>query len=104
MKIWMPGRLALSTARSAVIDVLLAGARQAQHDRLGHGLRDRGGPIRNRRRRRRKARLDDIDIEPLELARDRDLLLDVHGAAGRLFAVAQRGVEDPDVVRSVDLD
>ena len=32
--------------------------------------------------------------ELLELAREGELLLEVHAAAGRLLAVAQRGVED----------
>src|SRR5262249_2662675 len=44
---------------------------------------------------RREARLDDVDAEMLELACDRELLLDVHGGARRLLAVAERGVEDP---------
>src|SRR5581483_914743 len=45
-----------------------------------------------------EAGLDDVHAEALELARDRELLLDVHRASGRLLAVAQGGVEDADVV------
>ena len=50
--------------------------------------------------RDREAGLDHVDAEPLELARDRELLVEVHAAARRLLAVAQRRVEDPDAVRS----
>src|SRR5262249_43898603 len=46
--------------------------------------------------RDREPRLDHVDAEALELARERELLGEVHAAPGRLLAVAQRGVEDPD--------
>src|SRR5262249_1581360 len=48
--------------------------------------------------RDREAGLDHVDAEPLELPRERELLADVHAAARRLLAVAQRGVEDPYAV------
>ncbi len=84
-----------------LVNVLLAGAREAQYHGFGHGLGDALHGLEVAGRGRCEAGLDNIDVEPFELARDRDLLLDVHGCAGRLLAVAQRGVEDPDVVAVV---
>ena len=98
MKMWMPGLRALSTARSARVDVFLASAREADHGRPGDGLGDSMHRLEVAVRRSGEPALDDIDVQALELARDRDFLLDVHGAARRLLAVAQRGVEDADVV------
>ena len=94
MKMWMPGRLACSTARERAVDVLLAGARQPEDDRLRHRVGDPPHGLEVALRRGREAGLDDVDAELLELARDHQLLLDVHGRARRLLAVAQRGVED----------
>ena len=54
------------------------------------------------RRGDREARFDDVDPEPRELVRDLELLPHVQRDAGRLLAVAQRGVEDDDpVVRAL---
>src|SRR5205085_6697669 len=39
-------------------------------------------------------RLDDVDIQPDELSRDRQLLRGRHRKARRLLPVAERGVED----------
>ena len=41
-------------------------------------------------------------LQPLQLARDAQLLVLGHGRAGRLLAVAQRGVEDDQLVCHVD--
>ena len=49
-------------------------------------------------RRRGEAGLDHVDLEPLELARDAQLLVLGHRGAGRLLAVAQGGVEDDQAV------
>ena len=46
----------------------------------------------------RKARLADVDAQPAELVADVDFLLDVQRRAGRLLAVAQRRVEDPQLL------
>ena len=43
-----------------------------------------------------EARLQDVHAQALELAGQRQLLGQVHAAAGRLLAVAQGGVEDAD--------
>ena len=80
------------------VDVFLASAREADHGRPGDGLGDSMHRLEVAGRRSGEPALDDIDAQALELARDRDFLLDVHGAAGRLLAVAQRGVEDADIV------
>src|SRR5690606_3105143 len=45
-----------------------------------------------------EAGLDHVDLQALELARDAQLLVARHGGAGRLFAVAQGGVEDDELV------
>ena len=45
-----------------------------------------------------EAGLNDVDAEPFELARDLQLLLRVQANARRLLAIAQRGVEDLDVI------
>src|SRR5262245_49465606 len=49
-------------------------------------------------RRDREARLDHVDPEPRQLARELELLHGVHGEARRLLAVPQRGIEDDDAV------
>ena len=87
--------LGLLDALDRLLDVGLARPRQAEDDGLGHRLRDAGHRIEVTRRRHGEARLDDVDVELLQLARDEHLLLDVHRRAGRLLAVAQRRVEDP---------
>jgi hypothetical protein len=40
--------------------------------------------------------LDDVDSEPLELPRDRRLLVRAQRDPRRLLAIAQRGIEDGD--------
>jgi hypothetical protein len=47
-----------------------------------------------------KARLDDVDAHLVEEGGDLELFLQGHGGAGRLFAVAQGGIEDQDAVLS----
>jgi hypothetical protein len=46
----------------------------------------------------RKAGLDDVDAHLLQDLGDLQLFLEVHGAARRLLAVAQGGVEDEDAL------
>src|SRR6476620_2190662 len=80
------------------VDVLVVGAGQRRDDAA-----DRAAHLADALdlawRRDREARLYDVDPEPLELARDLHLLASVERDAGRLLAVTQRGVEDPDGVR-----
>ena len=46
----------------------------------------------------REAGLDDVDAHRVEQLGDRQLLVEGHGGAGTLLAVAQGGVEDHDPV------
>ncbi len=66
------------------------GALRAPGD-LGDGLEI---PVR----RDGEARLDDVDAHPVEEFGNRQLLVEGHGCAGALLAVAQRRVEDDDAV------
>jgi len=50
---------------------------------------------------RRKARLDNINPETGQLARDGQLFRKRHRAPSRLFAITQGGIEDEDAVRTV---
>src|SRR5204863_9695498 len=89
-----PGPFRLLDRLDGTVHVLLARAGEREDDRLrdrrGHapdGLEvalGGGG----------EAGLDHVHPQVLQLARDRELLLHVHGGAGRLLAVAQGGVED----------
>lgn len=54
------------------------------------------------RRGRREARLDDVDAEAGELARDDELLRAGHGGPRGLLPVAERGVEDANIVGVID--
>src|SRR5690606_12470437 len=80
------------------VDVLSGRARKACH----RGVADRAADLANGLEvavgSDREARLDDIDPELLQDEGDAPLLLQVHGGAGRLFAVAKGGVEDDDAV------
>ncbi len=94
MKMWMPGMLGLLDGADGTLDVRLLGTGEAQHDRLGHRLADAADRVVVALGGSGEAGLDDVDVQLLELAGDRDLLLDVHRGAGRLLAVAERRVED----------
>ena len=80
------------------VDVLLPGARQAGDG----GALDPPGDRRDRLeiavRGDREAGLDDVDAHRVEEIGDLELLLEGHGRAGALLAVAQRGVEDQHAV------
>src|SRR4051794_17980121 len=62
---------------------------------------DRADGLEVARRGDREARFDDVDTQARELVGDLELLVRVERDAGRLLAVAQRGVEDDDPVRVV---
>ena len=98
MKVWMRGRFAWRTASQArSMSARLARARPQTtafvatlaiwRHRLEVAL---GGD--------REAGLDDVDAHLVEERGDLQLLLERHGGAGRLLAVAERGVEDQDAV------
>jgi hypothetical protein len=71
---------------------------ERRHDAVD-GPADRPDAVALARGRDRKAGLDDVDAQPVELAGDLDLLLRVQRDAGRLLAVSERRVEDSDGVR-----
>src|SRR6185369_6332777 len=90
-------------------NVLLGGARQpadggrlARDAALRHVVTDRLGDLFHGveiiRRRRREARLDHVHAESRECTRDFELLFARHRRARRLLSVAQRRVEDTDVI------
>ena len=98
MKVWMRGRSASRTASAArSTSAAWARARPAMTGPSTwraialHGLEVA-------RRGDREAGLDDVDAEARELVGDLELLGRVQRDAGRLLAVAQRGVEDDDPV------
>ena len=80
------------------VDVLLAGARQPAHHRALDALGDLGDGLEVALRGDREAGLDDVDAHLVEEVGDLQLLLEGHGGAGALLAVAQRRVEDEDAV------
>jgi len=92
------GRLAALEGVGGAADVAIVGARDRAHRRALDRLGDRLHGLEVAVRRRREAGLDDVDLEPLELARDAELFVLGHRGAGRLLAVAQGGVEDEQAV------
>src|SRR5690606_10856637 len=77
-------------------DVGLPGAREPAAPRPADLARDGPHRLEVALAPAREARLDHVRAEPLELACERELLMEVPAAARRLPAVAQRGVEDED--------
>ena len=94
----MRPRLAGLIASPAAVDVLLAGAREARDDGALGALGDllHGGEIAVRGDR--ETGLDDVHAHIVEQLGDFELLVEGHGGAGTLLAVAQGGVEDDDAV------
>jgi hypothetical protein len=78
-------------------------ARQSGDDGSLHLAGDRLDRLEVARRGDREPGLDHVDAQPRELVRDLELLDRVQRDAGRLLAVAQRGVEDDDPVRVHDV-
>ena len=83
---------------AGAVDILLAGAREARDDGALGAARDflHGGEIAVRRDG--ETGLDDVDAHFVEQLGDFELLVEGHGGAGALLAVAQGGVEDDDAV------
>ena len=97
MKVWMRGTSACLTA-SQQTRTSFSMARASPQTRGPFDLSgDRLDRLEVVRRGDREPGLDDVDAQLGELPRDLELLGPVHARAGRLLAVAQRGVEDPDV-------
>ncbi len=79
-------------------DVALDGAGEARHRGARHASGDLGHGLEVALGGDREAGLDDVDPHVVEQVRDLDLVLERHGGAGALLAVAQGGVEDQDAV------
>jgi hypothetical protein len=90
-----PGRLDRLTA---AVHVVLVGSRKSAHRAVLDGAGDRVHRLPVAVGRGRKPRLDDIDLEPLELPGNPHLLIAGHRSAGTLLAVAQGRVENDQVV------
>ena len=77
-------------------DVGAAGASQAGDDWTSYDGRNRLDGFEIAIRRDGEAGLDHVHTQAVELVRHPQLFLMVHAAAGRLFSVAQSGVENRD--------
>ena len=82
----------------AALDVAAGGAGQPADNGLGDGLGDLADRLEIAVGSDRKAGFDHVDAHFLEDAGDTQLLVDVHGCAGGLLAIAQRGVEYCDAL------
>ena len=98
MKVWMRGLGGVLHRLAGAIDVELAGTRQPAHHRALEALGDLGDGVEIALGGDREAGLDDVHAHGVEEVGDLLLLLEGHGGAGALLAVAQRGVEDEDLV------
>ena len=74
------------------------GAGEAGDDGVLRALGDERDGLEIAVRGDREAGLDDVDAHGVEQLGDLQLLLEGHGRAGALLAVAQGGVEDQDAV------
>ena len=83
---------------AGTVDVLVIAARQAAHNRVLHELGDFRDGLEVAVRRGREARFYDVDAHLVQQDGDFELLLMGHRGAGRLLAVAQRGVQYPYAV------
>src|SRR5204863_1192645 len=83
---------------TGAIDVELAGTRQPAHHRALEALGDLGDGVEIALGSNREAGLDDVHTHGVEEVGNLLLLLEGHGGAGALLAVAQRGVEDEHLV------
>ena len=82
----------------AALDVHPGRPGKAADDRCAGGLGDLVHRLEVAVRGDGEPRLDDVDAHFLEDLGDAQLLVQVHGGARRLLAVAERGIEDDDPV------
>ena len=81
------------------VDVKLIGPRQRGDDRPPDFRRDGLHRFKVALRGNGESRFQDVHAQAVELAGHLDFLRQVHAAAGRLLAVAQRGVKDENFFR-----
>jgi hypothetical protein len=87
-------------SRCRALDVLLPRPREPANPALAEIPGDGRDGFEVAVARDGEAGLDHVDPQTLELARQGELLGEVHAATGRLLAVAQRGVEDANQIRA----
>ncbi len=80
----------------STINVLAGGARQPRDRGPAHPAGHRLHRAEVAVGRDGKTRLDHVHPEGLQVTRHQDLLFQAHAAAGRLLAVAERGIKDGD--------
>ena len=83
---------------AGAVDVGVDGAGEAGHGRVLHAAGDGRDGLEVAVRGDGKTGLDDVDAHAVEALGNLELLLEGHGGAGALLAVAQRGVENDDTV------
>ena len=98
MKVWMRGRALCLHRLPAAVDVGEIRAGEAADHRVAGEPGDLADGLEIALGGDGKAGLDDVHAHLVEQGRDLELLVEGHGRAGRLLAVAQGGVEDQDVV------
>ena len=82
---------------AGAVDVLVVAAGQAADRGAADGFGDPAHRFEVAGRGDGKAGFDDVDAQIDQRLGDLELFVEVHAAAGRLLAVAERGVEDDDV-------
>ena len=100
MKVWMRPRCARLDRLGAAVDVLELRARQPADHRILGAAGDLLHAVEIALAGDREAGLDDVDAHLVEQLGDLELLVEGHGGAGALLAVAQGRVEDDDAVAS----
>ncbi len=83
---------------AAAVDIGVDGAGEACDHRVPGALGDLADGLEVAVGGDRKAGFDDVDTHVVEDFGDLQLFFQGHGGAGRLFAVAQGGVEDADLI------
>ncbi len=94
-----PGSLGVLERLPGPVDVLIVAAGQAADGRPAHRLGDFPDGLEVAGRGDREAGLDHVDAQVDQGLGDFQLLGEVHARAGRLLAVAERGVENGNVSR-----
>src|SRR5262249_15165445 len=86
------------------VDVIVVAAGQAADHGAFYFARDRLDRLEIARGGDGEASLDHVDAEVFERVGDFQLFGEVHAGAGRLLAVAERGVENDEAVRGHGTD
>ena len=104
MKVWMRRALGRAHRFAGAANVLAAGTGEAGDDRAAHGFRDAADGVVIALAAIGKPASSTSTPSSARVSAMRSFFVDVHGEAGRLFAVAQGGVEDDDAVGADDAE